>query len=201
MNHSALVTKLQVLEMKQQGSVFILRGIMTDPQTENSSHVDAYLRVDQLLMGLGEKLNVRFAMLVDPTGTVLSRMGDFSSISRNEVGVQSGSSVSNIGNLIANNASATSALAAYLGEDTFGEQIMQGKNGTLYVESVGVNGTNGLLSLVFDRSVPVGKVKIDAKQAVKQINEILEHVKTLPMPTLHQDFAKGVDSLLDDLLG
>jgi len=85
-----------------------------------------------------------------------------------------------------------------LGERTFSEQIHQGENGTLYVESVG---TDSLLTLIFDASVPLGKVKLYAKKSITQIAAILEELKDIPPVQLGEDFSQGANALLDDLLG
>lgn len=163
-----------------------------------AAHDDAYRRVDELLLSLVTRTEVRYGMLVDHNGLVLSSQGNEAGFLADTDDVMSGATVESIGTLIANNASATSALAKFLGEDTFGEQLFHGKRGTLYVESVGIS---ALLTLVFDRTVPTSKVKIYAKRTVQEINAMLEEIQQLPEPRLQDGFAQAGFALLDDLMG
>ncbi|MHA0034820.1 roadblock/LC7 domain-containing protein [Deinococcus sp. PESE-38] len=103
-----------------------------------------------------------------------------------------------VATLVASNAAATTALANMLGEPTFAEQTHQGENGTLYVESVG---TDALLTLIFDSSVALGKVKVYARKTIGKLEPILDEVRDLPEPELGADFSQGATALLDDLLG
>lgn len=163
-----------------------------------AAHHDAYRQVDELLLGLVNRTEVRYGMLVDHNGQVLSSQGNEAGFLAETDEVKAGATVESIGTLVANNASATSALAQFLGEDTFGEQLFHGKRGTLYVESVG---HSALLTLVFDRTVPTSKVRIYAKRTVQQINAMLEEIQRLPEPQLADGFAQGAMAFLDDLLG
>ncbi|GHF56224.1 putative regulator of Ras-like GTPase activity (Roadblock/LC7/MglB family) [Deinococcus metalli] len=161
---------------------------MIEPSLE--LYGDAYERVDQQLQDLLDTTGVRYGLLVDRNGFVLSH--------KEALWAPRPPALDSVATLVASNAAATAALANLLGERTFSEQIHQGENGTLYVESVG---DQTLLTLIFDASVPLGKVKVYAKKTVTQIAAILDELKDAPTPQLGEDFNKGVNALLDDLLG
>ena len=150
----------------------------------------AYERVDQQLQDLLDTTGVRYGLLVDRKGFVLSH--------KEALWAPRPPALDSVATLVASNAAATAALANLLGERTFSEQIHQGENGTLYVESVG---TDSLLTLIFDASVPLGKVKVYAKKSIAQIAAILDELKDIPPVQLGEDFSAGATSLLDDLLG
>ena len=85
-----------------------------------------------------------------------------------------------------------------LGERTFSEQIHQGENGVLYVESIT---DKALLVLIFDSSVPLGKVKLYAKRTIGQLTEVLENAQDAPKIEFDQGFSDSAGALLDDLFG
>ncbi|UBV43371.1 roadblock/LC7 domain-containing protein [Deinococcus taeanensis] len=151
---------------------------------------DAFERVDGLIQELLDTTGVRYGLLVDRKGFVLSH--------KEALWAPRPPALDSVATLVASNAAATAALANMLGERTFSEQIHQGENGTLYVESVG---TDSLLTLIFDASVPLGKVKVYAKKSIGQIAAILDELKDIPPVQLGEDFSQGATSLLDDLLG
>ncbi|PNY80444.1 roadblock/LC7 domain-containing protein [Deinococcus koreensis] len=161
---------------------------MIEPSLE--LYGDAYERVDQQLQDLLDTTGVRYGLLVDRKGFVLSH--------KEALWAPRPPALDSVATLVASNAAATAALANLLGERTFSEQIHQGENGTLYVESVG---DQTLLTLIFDSSVPLGKVKVYAKKAVAQMSAVLDELKDVPAVQLGDDFNKGVNALLDDLLG
>lgn len=151
---------------------------------------DAFARVDQHIQDLLDTTGVRYGLLVDRKGFVLSH--------KEALWAPRPPALDSVATLVASNAAATAALANMLGEHTFSEQIHQGENGTLYVESVG---TDALLTLIFDASVALGKVKLYAKKTVAQIASILDELKDVPPVQLGEDFNQGANALLDDLLG
>ncbi|MDV6373291.1 roadblock/LC7 domain-containing protein [Deinococcus arenicola] len=151
---------------------------------------DAYARVDAHLQELLDATGVRYGLLIDRNGFVLSH--------KEALWADRPPALDSVAALVASNAAATAALANMLGERTFSEQIHQGENGTLYVESVG---DSALLTLIFDAGVPLGKVKVYAKKTVAQITAILEELKDIPEIKLGHDFSQGATALLDELLG
>ncbi|ANE43095.1 roadblock/LC7 domain-containing protein [Deinococcus oregonensis] len=151
---------------------------------------DAFARVDRLLEELLEVTGVRYGLLVDRKGFVLSH--------KEALWAPRPPALDSVATLVASNAAATGALANMLGERTFSEQTHQGENGTLYVESVG---DQALLTLIFDVAVPLGKVKVYARKSIVQLAAILEELKDIPPVQLDSDFSKGANALLDDLLG
>lgn len=151
---------------------------------------DAFARVDQHLEELLDSTGVRYCLLVDRKGFVLSH--------KEALWAPRPPALDSVATLVASNAAATSALANMLGERTFSEQTHQGENGTLYVESVG---PDTLLTLIFDSSVALGKVKVYARKTITKIEAILEELKDAPQPEFGADFSQGATALLDDLLG
>lgn len=151
---------------------------------------EAYARVDQHLEELLEQTGVRYCLLVDRKGFVLSH--------KEALWAPRPPALDSVATLVASNAAATAALANMLGERTFSEQTHQGENGTLYVESVG---DHALLTLIFDSSVALGKVKVYARKSIEKVVVILDEIAELPQPELGDDFSKGATALLDDLLG
>ena len=151
---------------------------------------EAFARVDQQLEELLEQTGVRYCLLVDRKGFVLSH--------KEALWAPRPPALDSVATLVASNAAATGALANMLGERTFSEQTHQGENGTLYVESVG---GDALLTLIFDSSVALGKVKVYARKSIEKMAVILEEISDLPEPQLGNDFSAGAAALLDDLLG
>lgn len=151
---------------------------------------EAYARVDQHLEELLEQTGVRYCLLVDRKGFVLSH--------KEALWAPRPPALDSVATLVASNAAATAALANMLGERTFSEQTHQGENGTLYVESVG---DQALLTLIFDSSVALGKVKVYARKSIEKVGAILDEIAEMPQPELGADFSQGAVSLLDDLLG
>ncbi|WP_119672186.1 roadblock/LC7 domain-containing protein [Deinococcus sp. RM] len=151
---------------------------------------EAYARVDTFIKTLLDETGIRYAILIDRKGFILSHCESPWAPRPPEM--------AGIATLVASNFAATGTLADLLGEDEFTEQIQQGKNGTLYVDAVG---TDALLALIFDTSVPLSKVKMHSKQAIRRVSEILTQLKNLPVPQLDDDFSDGALGMLDDLLG
>lgn len=151
---------------------------------------DAYARVDAHIQELLDVTGVRYGLLVDRKGFVLSH--------KEALWAPRPPALDSVATLVASNAAATAALANMLGERTFSEQIHQGENGTLYVESVG---DQALLTLIFDASVPLGKVKVYARKTVALLAAILDELRDIPEIQLGGDFSDGATALLDDLLG
>ena len=151
---------------------------------------EAYARVDGHLEELLKNTGVRYCLLIDRKGFVLSH--------REAIWAPAPPALDSIATLVASNAAATSALANMLGEDAFTEQIHQGEKGSLYVESVG---DEALLTLIFDQDVPLGRVKVQTKKTITDVAAILEELKDAPEMEFDDDFSKGANALLDDLLG
>lgn len=144
------------------------------------------LHLDELLAATG----VRYCMLVDRKGFML--------VHKEALWAPKPPALDSIATLVASNAAATEELASMLGESTFTEQIHQGVKGVLYVESVG---KSALLTLIFDMTVPPGRVKVYAKKTIILIATILDSLAALPAPKLNPGFADSAGALLDDLLG
>ena len=148
---------------------------------------------DKIEQGLEDLLNatgIRYCMLVDRKGFVLSH--------KEALWAPRPPALDSVASLVASNAAATGALANMLGETTFSEQIHQGENGVLYIESVG---HSALLTLIFDTTVPIGRVKVYVKKTITLINAKLEELEKVPKPKLDQSFSDSASTLLDELMG
>ncbi len=151
---------------------------------------DAFDQVEKHLGDLLESTGVRYCLLVDRKGFVLSH--------KEALWAPRPPALDSVATLVASNAAATAALANMLGERTFSEQIHQGEQGTLYVESVG---DMALITLIFDSSVPLGRVKVHTKKTTLLLADILKDIKDVPAIEFDDDFGANAASLLDDLLG
>lgn len=151
---------------------------------------EAYDKVDQHLEELLKNTGVRYCLLVDRKGFVLSH--------KEAIWAPRPPALDSVATLVASNAAATSALANMLGEKAFSEQIHQGEQGTLYVESVG---DDSLLTLIFDASVPLGRVKVQTKKTISDVAAILDTLKDAPPVEFDAGFSSDATALLDDLLG
>ena len=146
--------------------------------------------MDQHLEELLTATGVRYCLLVDRKGFVLSH--------KEALWAPRPPALDSVATLVASNAAATAALANMLGERTFSEQTHQGENGTLYVESVG---TEALLTLIFDGSVPLGRVRVHTKKTITRVADILRELQDAPPVQFGDDFSTGATALLDDLFG
>ncbi|PYE54229.1 roadblock/LC7 domain-containing protein [Deinococcus yavapaiensis] len=151
---------------------------------------EAFDRVEQLLTDLLTATGVRYCLMVDRKGFVLSH--------KEALWAPRPPALDSIATLVAGNAAATGALAGMLGERTFSEQIHQGEKGVLYVESVL---DKALLVLIFDSSVPLGKVKLYTKKTISQLSDILSEVGDAPKIEFDKGFSDSAGALLDDLFG
>jgi predicted regulator of Ras-like GTPase activity (Roadblock/LC7/MglB family) len=151
---------------------------------------ESYNRVGATLDEMLTKAHVRYAMLVDRKGFVLAH--------KEALWAPKPPALDSIATLIAGNAAATSALAKLLGERRFNELVHQGERIGLYVEEVQ---TEGLLVVIFDETAPIGRVKLYAKNTIKEITEVLDNLEPIPAMdmSLGADFASSAGALLDDL--
>lgn len=151
---------------------------------------EAFDRVEELLADLLAATGVRYCLLVDRKGFVLSH--------KEALWAPRPPALDSVATLVAGNAAATGALASMLGERTFSEQIHQGENGVLYVESVA---DKALIVLIFDSSVPLGKVKLYTKKTITLLSEVLLQVGDAPKIEFDKGFSDSAGALLDDLFG
>lgn len=151
---------------------------------------DAFDQVETQVEDLLVATGVRYCLLVDRKGFVLSH--------KEALWAPRPPALDSVATLVASNAAATAALANMLGERTFSEQIHQGEQGAIYVESVG---DMALLTLIFDSNVPLGRVKLHAKKTIVSLNAVLKELKDAPPVKFDDDFGSSANALLDDLLG
>lgn len=153
-------------------------------------YAQVFEQVNDVMSRLMDDTGVRYGLLLDRKG--------FVQVHKEAHWAPRPPALDSMATLVASNAAATAALAEMLGEQTFSEQVHHGSNGSLYIETVG---EEYLLTLIFDGSVSIGKVKVNAKKAVMQMNTHLKVLKTLPGLQLGDDFQQSTARLLDDLLG
>ncbi|MFN3265821.1 MAG: roadblock/LC7 domain-containing protein [Deinococcales bacterium] len=151
---------------------------------------ESYNQVSATLDEMLNKAHVRYAMLVDRRGFVLAH--------KEALWAPKPPALDSIATLIAGNAAATSALAKLLGERHFNELVHQGERIGLYVEEVQ---TEALLVIIFDETAPIGRVKLYAKNAIKEISEVIDRLEPAPEISMNlgADFASSAGALLDDL--
>ncbi len=151
---------------------------------------ESFNKVNASLDEMLNKAHVRYAMLVDRKGFVLAH--------KEALWAPKPPALDSIATLIAGNAAATGALAKLLGERRFNELVHQGERIGLYVEEIQ---SDALLVVIFDETAPIGRVKLYAKTAIRDIADIIENLE--PMPdmdmNLGADFASSANALLDDL--
>ena len=151
---------------------------------------ESFDQVEQQLEDLLEATGVRYCLLVDRKGFVLSH--------KEALWAPRPPALDSVATLVASNAAATAALANMLGERTFSEQIHQGEQGAIYVESVA---DVALLTLIFDSSVPLGRVKLHAKKTIAVMTVVMQNLKEAPPIKFEAGFGDSASALLDDLLG
>ncbi|WP_293912965.1 roadblock/LC7 domain-containing protein [Deinococcus sp.] len=151
---------------------------------------ESFDQVETYLEDLLEATGVRYCLLVDRKGFVLSH--------KEALWAPRPPALDSVATLVASNAAATAALANMLGERTFSEQIHQGEQGAIYVESVA---DVALLTLIFESSVPLGRVKLHAKKTIAALTVVMQNLKEAPVIKFDADFGSNATALLDDLLG
>lgn len=149
-----------------------------------------YDRIDRLVVDLLSSTGVRYAILIDRKGSVVSHKA--------AAWAPEPPPLDSVASLVSSNAAATSKLASLLGENAFTEQEHSGDEGTLFVQSVG---REYLLTLIYDVSVSKAKVKMKISQVIPQILEEFNKAAVLPQPQFTTSFGSESMDMLDSLLG
>jgi predicted regulator of Ras-like GTPase activity (Roadblock/LC7/MglB family) len=151
---------------------------------------DSYEKATGFLDAFLASSQARCALVVDRRGFVL--------VHREAVWAPRPASLDSVGTLVAGNAAATSALAGLLGESRFREQVHQGDGVGLYVQELS---PEALLAVVFDDSVPLGRVKLHARKAVEEIVPLFVPMSGNAVVPLGDGFVAEAGALLDGLFG
>ncbi len=151
----------------------------------------SFQKAVKVLEDLLAQAGARYAMLVDRKGFVLAH--------KEALWAPRPPALDSIATLVASNAAATHALAELLGEPRFNELVKQGENQGLYVEEVN---ELALLVVIFDKSAPIGRIKLFGKKAAEALDRITREAVVAPRELgIDQEFHRSADSLLDDLFG
>ena len=156
---------------------------------------EAFSKVNDALDALITKAHVRYALVVDSKGFVLAH--------REALWAPKPPALDSIATLIAGNAAATSAMAKLMGEQNFTELVQQGSTIGLFITQLN---DEVFLSVIYDNTTQIGKVKLFAKKAVDDIHVHLEKLQPVEAAAgagmgFGNDFASSANSLLDDLFG
>ena len=149
--------------------------------------------MNDALDALIAKAHVRYALVVDAKGFVLAH--------REALWAPKPPALDSIATLIAGNAAATSALAKLMGEQNFTELVQQGASIGLFITQLN---EEVFLSVVYDNTTQIGKVKLFAKKAIEDVAPHLEKLQPVEATAgmgFGNDFASSANSLLDDLFG
>jgi predicted regulator of Ras-like GTPase activity (Roadblock/LC7/MglB family) len=143
--------------------------------------------LDELLRESG----ARYVMLLDRKGFVLAH--------KEALWAPRPPALDSLATLIAGNAAATQALAKMLGEPRFQEIVHQGEQNGLYVEEIG---EVALLTILFDNSAPLGRVKLTAKKAGQTLEQLTREAIVTPNKMgIDTEYRDGANALLDELFG
>ncbi|WP_018466322.1 roadblock/LC7 domain-containing protein [Calidithermus timidus] len=133
----------------------------------------------------------RYVMLLDRKGFVLAH--------KEALWAPRPPALDSLATLIAGNAAATQALAKMLGEPRFQEIVHQGEQNGLYVEEIG---EVVLLTILFDNSAPLGRVKLTAKKAAQTLEQLIREAIVTPNKMgIDTEYRDGANALLDELFG
>ncbi|RDI94807.1 roadblock/LC7 domain-containing protein [Meiothermus sp. QL-1] len=150
-----------------------------------------YEKAARILDELLRESGARYTLLLDRKGFVLAH--------KEALWAPKPPALDSLATLIAGNAAATQALAKMLGEPRFNELLHQGATYGLFVEEVG---ELALLVVIFDKSVPVGRVKLYGKRAAQALEEITQAAVVSPGALgIDREYREGASALLDELFG
>lgn len=150
-----------------------------------------YQKTTDILDELLQESGARYVMLVDRKGFVLAH--------REAIWAPQPPSLDSLATLIAGNAAAIQALAKLLGENAFSELVHQGDEYGIYIEEAG---PQALLVVIFDKSAPVGRVKLFGKRASQGLTGVMKEALVDPNKLgIDDEYSAGATALLDDLFG
>ncbi|MBF6594138.1 MAG: roadblock/LC7 domain-containing protein [Thermaceae bacterium] len=149
----------------------------------------AYEKSVTVLDDLLRESGARYALLLDRKGFVLAH--------KEALWAPRPPSLDSLATLVAGNAAATQALAKMLGEPRFNELLHQGTTHGMYAEEVG---ELALLVVIFDTSVPVGRIKLYGKRAVSALETLTKDAVVNPAKMgIDTEYRDGASALLDEL--
>ncbi|MBI4716093.1 MAG: roadblock/LC7 domain-containing protein [Nitrospirae bacterium] len=109
---------------------------------------------------LHREVSARFTALLDRNGQILHLLGD-----------AHGLDTTSLATLIAGSIAATGGLAKLLGEDEFSILFHEGERDNLHIT---LAAQRFILVVLFDRTSPIGLVRLRAKQCVEALTPALE---------------------------
>ncbi|GEM_PF-114473 len=152
----------------------------------------AHARVRERLGELLERGRARYALVVDRKGFVI--------LHARALGAPKPPSLDSLATLVASNHSANAAIANLFGDAGFREVVQQGSDVGTYVEELG---PDALLVVVFDGGATIGRIKVHAQRAAREIRDELAGLRDIEAPSLDFDegWTESTEKLLDGLFG
>ncbi len=147
-------------------------------------------RITAVLQDFLQQSNAGAALLVDRAGQMVASVGqvpDFDPMA--------------FASLTAADFSANDQLARMVGESEFGALVHQGQQESLYLADVA---GRVILVVIFDRGTTLGLVKLRAKGAVGQLNEIFAAImaaEATDEPAVEAEFLGDAEDEIDRLFG
>ena len=129
----------------------------------NSSVVvfeDELKRINEALEDLLTQSMAKCALLIDSIGHLITSQGDVSRIDTTA-----------LASLAAGNFAATKALASLLGESGFSLLFHQGEKENIHLSNIS---NRTILVVVFDSSVPIGRIRLFVKRAIDKLTQLFE---------------------------
>jgi len=156
---------------------------------------ESFEEASKVLDRLIEDTGAQYALLVDRKGFVLAH--------REALWAPRPPALDSLATLVAGNAAATKALAELLGEQRFSELVHQGEENGIYVEEVN---QYALLVVIFDKTAPVGRIKLYGKKAAGRLDHITKRAKIEAAPSrkkmgIDTEYRSSAAAILDDLFG
>jgi predicted regulator of Ras-like GTPase activity (Roadblock/LC7/MglB family) len=147
-------------------------------------------RIQTILRGLLGEANARTALLVDRTGQMVVTVGEVPTFDPTA-----------FASLTAADFSANDQLARMLGEPEFGALVHQGERESMYLADIA---RRVILVVLFDNHTTLGLVKLRARSAVGQLNQVFTDIfgaDGAGAPGVESGFAGEAEDEIDKLFG
>ena len=116
-------------------------------------------RINQVLADFLEDSGARMALLVDRSGFILGKNGDFKNVDTLSLSALATGSIAS-----------TQALAKVVGEESFSAIFHQGKRSNIHISIIA---NFGVLVAIFDTNTTVAMVRLFARETEKKLEPIL----------------------------
>jgi predicted regulator of Ras-like GTPase activity (Roadblock/LC7/MglB family) len=147
-------------------------------------------RIQTILRGFLGEANARTALIVDRTGQMVATVGEAPTFDPTA-----------FASLTAADFSANDQLARMLGEPEFGALVHQGERESMYLADIA---RRVILVVLFDNRTTLGLVKLRARSAVGQLNQVFTEMfgrDGVGAPGVESGFAGEAEDEIDKLFG